>query len=78
MSVMASSISPAMPPPPGQTSNFVNPPYTGTKFVVVNSIFLPLAIIGLAVRTWTRVFIVRSFRYDDCEWGVSRMERWQH
>ncbi|OQE27192.1 hypothetical protein PENFLA_c006G09542 [Penicillium flavigenum] len=62
---MASSISPAMPPPPGRTSNFVNPPYTGTKFVVVNSIFLPLAIIGLAVRTWTRVFIVRSFRYDD-------------
>ncbi|CAG7938544.1 unnamed protein product [Penicillium nalgiovense] len=62
---MASSISPAMPPPPGQTSNFVNPPYTGTKFVVVNSIFLPLAIIGLSVRTWTRVFIVRSFRCDD-------------
>ncbi|KAJ5250917.1 hypothetical protein N7489_001327 [Penicillium chrysogenum] len=62
---MASSISPAMPPPPGRASNFVNPPYTGTKFVVVNSIFLPLAIIGLAVRTWTRVFIVRSFRSDD-------------
>lgn len=57
---------PAMPPPAGQTSNFVNPEYQGTKFLVVNCVFLPMAVIALAVRTWTRIFIVRNFRSDDC------------
>ena len=61
-----SQITPAMPPPPGKTSNFVNPEYQGTKFIVVNCIFLPMAVVALAVRTWTRVFIVRNFRSDDC------------
>lgn len=74
-SVMASSIVPAMPPPAGQTSNFVDPPYIGTRFLVVNCVFLPLAVIALAVRTWTRLFIVRSFRFDDCEW-MSRIKGW--
>ncbi|KAJ5980639.1 hypothetical protein N7481_007937 [Penicillium waksmanii] len=59
------TITPAMPPPAGQTSNFINPDYTGTKFIAVNSVFLPLAVIALAVRTWTRLFVVRSFRWDD-------------
>ncbi|OQD79502.1 hypothetical protein PENANT_c049G00090 [Penicillium antarcticum] len=63
---MASSpITPAMPPPAGQTSNFVDPPYIGTKFLVVNCVFLPLAAVALFVRTWTRLFIVRSFGSDD-------------
>ena len=61
-----SQITPAMPPPPGKRSNFVNPEYQGTKFIVVNCIFLPMAVVALAVRTWTRVFIVRNFRSDDC------------
>ncbi|PLB47386.1 hypothetical protein P170DRAFT_478236 [Aspergillus steynii IBT 23096] len=59
------SITPAMPPPPGQSSNFINPEYIGTKFLVVNCVFLPLSAIALLVRTWTRLFIVRSFRSDD-------------
>lgn len=57
---------PAMPPPGNQKSNFIDPPYQGTKFLVVNCVFLPLAVIALAVRTWTRVFLVRNFRSDDC------------
>lgn len=57
---------PAMPPPKGTESNFIDPPYQGTKFLVVNCVFLPLAVIALAVRTWTRLFIVRNFRSDDC------------
>lgn len=59
-------IIPAMSPPPGKTSNFVDPEYQGTKFIVVNCIFLPLAVLALAVRTWTRVCIVRNFQADDC------------
>jgi hypothetical protein len=60
------TITPAMPPPAGQTSNFINPDYASTKFIAVNSVFLPLALIALIVRTWTRLFVVRSFRWDDC------------
>ncbi|KAJ5745086.1 hypothetical protein N7520_010268 [Penicillium odoratum] len=62
---MANSITPAGPPPAGQTSNFINPDYGGTKLLVVNCVFLPLAVIALAVRIWTRFFIVRIFRADD-------------
>ncbi|KAJ5370971.1 uncharacterized protein N7496_007063 [Penicillium cataractarum] len=59
------TITPVMSPPAGQTSNFVNPDYIGAKFVAVNCVFLPLAVIALGVRTWTRLFVVRSFRVDD-------------
>ncbi|KAJ5141768.1 hypothetical protein N7476_004369 [Penicillium atrosanguineum] len=55
----------AMAPPAGQTSNFVDPPYCGIKFLVVNCVFLPLAVVALGVRVWTRAFVVRSFRWDD-------------
>lgn len=61
------TITPAMAPPAGLTSNFVNPDYTGVKFIAVNCVFLPLAVIALGIRTWTRLFVVRSFRWDDCE-----------
>ncbi|KAE8381272.1 hypothetical protein BDV26DRAFT_278858 [Aspergillus bertholletiae] len=67
------TIIPAMPPPPGKVSNFIDPPYIGTKFLVVNCVFLPIACIALLVRTWTRLFIVRSFRWDDLlNWGLGK------
>ncbi|KAE8139204.1 hypothetical protein BDV38DRAFT_270060 [Aspergillus pseudotamarii] len=68
-----STIIPAMSPPAGKTSNFIDPPYIGTKFLVVNCVFLPIAAIALLIRTWTRLFIVRSFRWDDLlNWGLGR------
>lgn len=60
-------IEPAMPPPPGMTSNFIDPDYCGIRLLVVNCVFLPLAVISFAIRSWTRLFVVRSFRIDDCE-----------
>ncbi|XHG03820.1 hypothetical protein AWENTII_007108 [Aspergillus wentii] len=59
------TITPAMAPPPGVTSNFINPMSRGDKYLAINCIFLPLAVIALVVRTWTRIFIVRNFRSDD-------------
>jgi hypothetical protein len=35
--------------------------------VIVNCIFLPIAFISLVIRVWTRMFIARGFRWDDCE-----------
>ncbi|PYH91840.1 hypothetical protein BO71DRAFT_451858 [Aspergillus ellipticus CBS 707.79] len=60
-----STITPAGQPPAGQTSNFVDPVYDGTRFLVVNCVFLPLAVMALAVRTWTRMMVVRSVSWDD-------------
>lgn len=62
----SSSITPAMAPPAGMVSNFVDPPSCGLKFLVVNCVFLPLAVIALVVRMWTRIYLVRSVSYDDC------------
>ncbi|KAL2813483.1 hypothetical protein BDW59DRAFT_176725 [Aspergillus cavernicola] len=62
---MSSDPIPAMPPPEGQTSNFVNPTFGATKFVVVNCVFLPIAFLALVIRVWTRTFITRGFRWDD-------------
>ncbi|KAL4882703.1 hypothetical protein BJY04DRAFT_206912 [Aspergillus karnatakaensis] len=62
---MATDITPAMPPPPGETSNFTDPTYSGTKFVVVNCVFLPLAFIALSIRIWTRTFIAFGLHWDD-------------
>ncbi|PYH82464.1 integral membrane protein [Aspergillus uvarum CBS 121591] len=61
----SSSITPAMAPPAGMVSNFVDPPSCGLKFLVVNCVFLPLAVIALVVRMWTRIYLVRSVSYDD-------------
>ncbi|KAL3477300.1 hypothetical protein BJX99DRAFT_246267 [Aspergillus californicus] len=61
----SSNLIPALPPPPGYTSNFVNPYFGGTKFIVVNCVFLPVAFVALGIRLWTRTFIARGFRSDD-------------
>ncbi|KAJ5246363.1 hypothetical protein N7468_001346 [Penicillium chermesinum] len=56
---------PVLPPPAGQTSNFVNPEYRGQTFVVTSCVFLAVAVCSLILRVWTRVFIVRSIWIDD-------------
>ncbi|KAL4921364.1 hypothetical protein BDW62DRAFT_197942 [Aspergillus aurantiobrunneus] len=61
----SSDVMPAMPPPEGQTSNFVDPDYNGHKFVVVNAVFLFISFSSLAIRLWTRTFIARGYRWDD-------------
>lgn len=67
---------PALPPPAGQISDFVNPDYNGASFVAVTSVFLALAVISLTIRVWTRVFIVGNFGTDDCK---SRdLCQWKH
>ncbi|KAL2870597.1 uncharacterized protein BJX67DRAFT_242730 [Aspergillus lucknowensis] len=62
---MSSGPVPALPPPKGQTSNFVNPTSCGTKFIIVHGVFLPIAFAALMIRVWTRTFIARGFRWDD-------------
>ncbi|PGH15341.1 hypothetical protein AJ79_02507 [Helicocarpus griseus UAMH5409] len=62
---MDTPIQPAGKPPAGVTSNFVNPPYDGTRFAVVNAVFMPLAVIAVLIRIWTRFAITRAGGLDD-------------
>lgn len=58
---------PALPPPPGEKSNFVDPVYDGNRFVVVNVVFLFISFMSVVIRLWTRTFIARGYRWDDCK-----------
>lgn len=71
---MASSptgiIIPGLLPPPGVTSNFVDP-YNGAKYTVTMvATLLPLATAFVWIRMYTRVCLIRSHGRDDCELSV--------
>ncbi|KAF7958143.1 hypothetical protein EAE96_003705 [Botrytis aclada] len=54
----------SIPPPPGITPNS-QAPYHAAGLVVVTCVFVPLAIMAVSVRTFTRSRIVRIFAADD-------------
>jgi hypothetical protein len=57
---------PAATPPNGTIPNFVNPPNIGYRQTTTNIVVLVIMIIVVFLRLYTRIFIVRSFGYDDC------------
>ncbi|CCD43540.1 hypothetical protein ACHAPC_008055 [Botrytis cinerea] len=62
----------SIPPPPGITPNS-QAPYHATGLVVVICVFVPLAIIAVSVRTFTRSRIVRIFAADDLlDYGLGK------
>ena len=63
---------PALPPPPGITPNFVNPP--NLRAPAWSALQLVLATIAVAVRLYTKRFIVRRMLAEDC---TSRILEWQ-
>ncbi len=55
---------PAMPPPPGVTPNFVNPSNLRQPGLV--AVQITLATIAVAMRLYTKKFIVRRMLVEDC------------
>ena len=47
------------------TPNYVDPIRRGPSLVIVNSVLLPLAIVIVGLRLYTRLFIIRSAGLDD-------------
>ena len=45
--------------------NYVDPIRRGPSLVIVNSVLLPLAIVIVGLRLYTRLFIIRSAGLDD-------------
>jgi hypothetical protein len=57
---------PAATPPNGTIPNFINPPSIGHRQTKTNIVVLVIMIIVVFLRLYTRIFIVKSFGYDDC------------
>ena len=57
---------PGMPPPPGQVSNFVDPPNLLTAVVVVITISSVLMMVAVGLRVYSKLNSARSFSLDDC------------
>ncbi|KAI9806949.1 MAG: hypothetical protein M1833_002607 [Piccolia ochrophora] len=55
----------AAPPPPGVIPGRDDAPYSGNAIVVVNAFFIPVTILFLAARTYTRLRLTRSMGLDD-------------
>lgn len=58
---------PAMIPPNGVESNFVNPYSIGPKLTGLSAIFLALMALCVLIRFYTKIFIKYSWGWDDCE-----------
>jgi hypothetical protein len=56
----------AIPPPPGVTPNFVNPPNSFGNMVALHTVCLFLITLFLGLRLYTRQFITHSLKVDDC------------
>lgn len=56
---------PATAPPAGVHSNFTNPKTLKTSLIAVNATFLPLMLLVVAIRLYSRDRIVHAMGWDD-------------
>lgn len=61
---------PALPPPIGVESNFVNAYSIGPKLTTLSVIFLVLMGLSVSIRFYTKKFIKHSWGLDDCEFSA--------
>ena len=59
---------PALAPPPGVQSNFINPENRGHIFIFVASLLLFLKTLFFVNRVYTKAFINRKLGWDDCKY----------
>jgi hypothetical protein len=65
---MATSIGPDTPastPPPGQTSNFIEPPSQAPPIIILEGIFIPLMLLTVATRVYVRSRITKVWGFED-------------
>ncbi|KAM7200340.1 hypothetical protein V8F20_005317 [Naviculisporaceae sp. PSN 640] len=56
---------PAMPPPPGQVSDFVNPPSLHGATVGVGIAAMVIMTVAVGIRTWTTGVILKKMKHED-------------
>jgi hypothetical protein len=55
----------AAAPPPGYEVNLINPEYIGYQLVAVSVVFASMSTVVVALRLYTRKFLVKSLGWDD-------------
>ena len=55
----------SLPPPPGQTANFVNPPNHDARMIALHTTCLVLVTLFVAMRVCVRGLVLRQFGWDD-------------
>jgi hypothetical protein len=60
-------LTPALPPPPGQVSNFVNPESLWKWNIVTTTLCLFFVTLSFVLRSYVRAFIKREWRVEDCK-----------
>ena len=58
---------PAGTPPPGITSNLINPPSKGQTLVILDGVFMSLMLVAVFIRIYVRVKLVKTWGWDDCK-----------
>ena len=58
---------PAVPPPRGEHSQFVDPPTNDVGFIVMYIVFVVVSTPLIIIRMYTREFITRRVWWDDCK-----------
>ena len=61
---------PAVGPPAGVTPSLDNPPNLDTISHLTYSLCVSSASLVVAIRMYTKHFLIRSITYEDCECGV--------
>ena len=56
---------PLEPPPPGQTSNFIDPKDRGPAITTLCSVFLSLMWVFYLLRLYSKVWIIRGVGWED-------------
>lgn len=70
------SKTPASPPPPGVTPNFVDPPGSEYEIYSVSLAMCATATVFLLARLYARGVVLKSLGLDDCrfrEWSIHRL-----
>ena len=57
---------PSLLPPPGVTSNFINPVSHGPALVITSAVCITLMIICVTIRLYTKFYIRKTWGWDDC------------
>lgn len=58
---------PALFPPTGVTSNFVDPISRGKDLIVTSALCITLMVVCIAIRFYTKLRIKNAWGWDDCE-----------
>ena len=57
-----------VPPPPGQTANFIDPLNHNAEIIALHTVCLTLITLFVGMRICVRAFVLHAFGWDDGQW----------